>query len=71
MGLLQIEGGVGRKEPFENIAIVTLPPPQARIQGAGAPPPLELLGRGQGRGTIWQNNCQNSLKTRLKYIEIT
>ena len=33
-------------------------------------PPLELSGRGLGGGTIWRNNCQNSLKTRLKYIKI-
>ena len=31
-------------------------------------PPLELWGRGQGGGTICLVNCQNSLKTRLKYV---
>ena len=48
---------------------------QARIQGGRAPvpPPPSWSSQGgvRGWGTIWLNNCQNSLKTRLNYIKIT
>ena len=43
---------------------------QARVQGGSghrAPPPWSSA----GGATFWQNNCYKSLKTRLKYIEIT
>ena len=40
------------------------------IQGGDAPP-LELWGKGQGGHKLAFFFCQNSLKTRLKYIKIT
>ena len=48
---------------------------QARIQGGRSPvastPPPGALREGPGGATMWLNNCQKSLKTRLKYIKIT
>ena len=40
-------------------------------EGAGAPSPFGALREGPGGATIWLNNGQNSLKTRLKYIKIS
>ena len=35
------------------------------------PLPPGALREGPGWATFWLNNCQNSLKTRLKYIQIS